>query len=59
MIDVNFRQESMSEKHEWYLEDVVCIDNSNKTRHLGYHHDGQCKKKKISDAIPVEIPTWQ
>ena len=47
----------MSEKHEWYLKDVVCIDNSNKTRHLGYHHDGQCKKKKISDAIPVEIST--
>lgn len=28
----------MSEKHEWLEKDVVCIDNSNKTRHLKIHH---------------------
>lgn len=24
--------------HEWYKKVGVCIDNSNKTRHLGDHH---------------------
>lgn len=28
------QRKCFSERHEWYLKDVVCMDNSDKTRHL-------------------------
>lgn len=37
-------------------KDVVCIDNSNKTRHLGNHHERRAgESNEIVVSLPVVI----
>lgn len=54
----NVSKENMSDRHEWLLKDVVCIDNSDKTRHLRESSWWAVRGMKMDKRLPMEDLRW-